>query len=62
MQAQSVVLLYKSNNRLAKSGERLAKRNLWLTVAVLIVAVLQLIMIGVEIWLTLPGLETLPKL
>ncbi len=61
LQAQSVLLLYKSNNGLARSGERLSKVNIWLTIGVFIVAVLQLIMVGVQIWLMLPGLETLPN-
>ena len=53
MQAQSVILLYKSNNRLAESSERLAKRNLWLAGAVLFVGIVQAVMIGFQIWLSL---------
>jgi hypothetical protein len=40
---ESVLLLERSNRNLASSSERLAKRNLWLTVAVFLVAVLQLL-------------------
>jgi hypothetical protein len=60
MQAQSVMLLYRSSNRLAKSSERLARVNICLTIGVFIVALLQLVMVGVQIWLMLPSLETLP--
>jgi hypothetical protein len=60
LQAQSVMLLYKSNIRLAKSSERLAKRNLWLTVAVLFVGFMQLLMVGFQIWLAIISMETLP--
>jgi cytochrome c-type biogenesis protein CcmH/NrfG len=59
MQTSSVLLLYKSNNRLATPSERLAKVNIRLTVAVLILAVLQLVMIAVQIWLTMEGLQTI---
>jgi hypothetical protein len=53
LQAESVMLLYKSNNRLADSSERLAKRNLWLAAAVLFVGIVQVVMIGFQIWLSL---------
>jgi hypothetical protein len=59
MQAQSVMLLYKSNNRLAESSERLAKRNLWLAGAVLFVGLIQVVMIGFQIWLSLQSLSTI---
>jgi hypothetical protein len=41
MQARGTLLLYESNIKLAESSGRLATRNLWLTVAVLGVALLQ---------------------
>jgi hypothetical protein len=41
-------LLESSNRDLAASSERLAKRNLWLTWAVLLVAVLQLFVAGMQ--------------
>lgn len=62
MQAQSVMLLYKSNIRLAQSSERLAKRNFWLTVVVLGVALLQAVMIGIQIWLAYIGLGNTPTI
>ena len=60
MQAESVMLLYRSSLRLARSSERLTKMNLWLTVAVFIVALLRLGMVIFQIWLTVASLETLP--
>jgi hypothetical protein len=40
-QIQSALLLYRSNNRLSESSGKLATRNLWLSVAVLAVALVQ---------------------
>ena len=51
MHLESVLLLEASNRNLASSSERLDKRNLWLTIAVLIVGVLQLIAVFLQLWL-----------
>jgi hypothetical protein len=53
IQCRATILLYKSNKELAASSEKLAKRNLWLTVAVLVVAGLQLIVAGLQVWISL---------